>query len=65
MYQLKIATNGLSLEIGQYMPKMITSDDRLLTTNENISIYTNVATTFDKVVDEMEIYEITWNMVSF
>ena len=37
--------------------KIFTSDDRLLTANENSTIDTHIATVFEKVVEEVEIVQ--------
>ena len=47
MYHPKIAENSMSLKIGRCASKMFTSDNRLLTANENITIDTHIATVFD------------------
>ena len=36
---------------------MFTSDDRLLTTNDSITIDTYSATTFNRVVEEVEVHQ--------
>ena len=47
MYHPKIVENSMSLKIGRCVSKKFTSDNRLLTANENITIDTHIATVFD------------------
>ena len=54
MYYSKKAVNDLSLHIGPCIQNMFTSDDMLLTANENITIDTYIATSFDKVIKKVE-----------
>ena len=57
MYQLKIATNDMSLQIDQNVPLMFTNNDRLLISNENITMEIHIATEFNKVVEKAESHQ--------
>ena len=47
----------MSLQIGQCVSNIFTSDERILTVNENITIDTHITATFDKVVEEVDIVQ--------
>ena len=53
----KIVENSLSLQMGIRVPRIFTSDDMILIANDTIAIDTYIATTFNRVVEEVEIYQ--------
>lgn len=57
MYQLKIATNDMSLQIDQYVPLMFTNNDRLLISNENITMEIHIATEFNNMIEKVKSHQ--------
>ena len=53
----KIVENSLSLQMGIRVPRIFTSDDMILIANDTIAIDTYIATTFNRVVEEVEVYQ--------